>query len=142
MSNPFRRNKEEDIVEETPAPRHRAVETYSEYLPASVRVPELQRLAIFDDAEPDGPDEDLEFLTALASEVDATARQKRPARAQSQNDKMIDHKDEMQVFRELAPEPDYRTPVSQVIQINDVEIDDLLEDLSTTAAALRRRKAA
>jgi hypothetical protein len=119
--------------------------TYAPYVPASVRVPELQRFASFDtEIELDEPDEDIEFLTALASEVPPPVRPSpKPARPLTQNEKMIDRKpDNLQIFREFAPQVDYRTSVSQVIDVRDVEIGDLLEDLSTTAAALRRKKAA
>jgi hypothetical protein len=147
----FRRSKpDEEPVDVTPEEKPRRTGEYAAYVPASVRVPELQRLAIFDPAsqDDDGADEDLAFLAELASQVDAkTARPRtatRETRALTQNEKMIDRKPEemLEVFREFVTEVDTRSPVSQVIAIRDVEIDDLLEDLANTAAALRLRKAA
>jgi hypothetical protein len=115
---------------------------YASYVPASVRVPEMQRFAPLETA--DGPDEDLDFLSALAGEVDRARPSKPAARGDmSENQKMIDRKpDRLEIFREFAPDLDEKTSITNLIAIPDVDIGDVLEDLSTTAAALRLRKAA
>jgi len=143
-----------------------------QFLPASARPYETQRLiaAYGADDDADGPDEDIEFLASLVDEIERTpadpaaAPRVQPApgvdrsepnltralprarpRALTANEKMVraepDDEAKLNVFRAMRDEPQ-RVRTSQQLRVRDVELDDLLEDLSTTAAAIRRRKAA
>jgi hypothetical protein len=49
--------------------------------------------------------------------------------------------DQLDVFREIQTERP-RPRVLEAVSIEDVEMDDLVEQLATTAAALRQRRAA
>jgi hypothetical protein len=49
--------------------------------------------------------------------------------------------EKLNVFRQMQ-EDDLRVRTAESLGVPDIELDDLLEDLSTTAAALRRRRAA
>jgi hypothetical protein len=49
--------------------------------------------------------------------------------------------EKLNVFRAVRDEPE-RVRTSHDLGVPDVDLDDLLEDLSTTAAAIRRRRAA
>ena len=109
-------------------------------VPASARAPDRQRfpesLAIDDDGE-----KDLQLLASLAQEVERVDRHEhRPATAPGRRaGATVD--DEMEAFRQTLPEL-RRSAVLPGIAVEEVEMDDLLEQLSTTAAALRRRRAA
>lgn len=125
-------------------------------LPASVRHPEANRFtplgSDFDGEE--GSDEDLEFLTTLVESVERErAMPARPAprpappparkpatqRIVAEPNTLTDV-DHMEIFREMrGDEPEQR---SVHIEVDEVELDDLLESLSVTMAALRRRRAA
>jgi hypothetical protein len=52
-----------------------------------------------------------------------------------------DDEQSLNVFRAVRGEPE-RVRTAQDLGVRDVDLADLLEDLSTTAAAIRRRKAA
>jgi hypothetical protein len=121
-------------------------------LPASVRHPEANRFtplgSDFDGEE--GSDEDLEFLTTLVESVEhERAMPTRPApppaskapiqRIVAESNALTDV-DHMEIFREMRGDETEQRSVH--IEVDEVELDDLLEDLSTTMAALRRRRAA
>jgi len=123
-------------------------------LPVSVRHPEANRFtplgSDFDGEE--GSDEDLEFLTTLVESVDreramparpaprpAPAREP-PIRRIVAEPKALTAADHMEIFREMRGEEPERRSVN--IEVDEVELDDLLESLSTTIAALRHRRAA
>lgn len=153
--------------ENRPDQRHDLVSTF---LPASARPYEKQRLAIYTDVDDaDGPDEDIEFLASLVKEIERQPApplsDKRPvpqAAAQGDSDAGApirarpirampaaaitmrvaapDDETKLNVFRAMRDEPD-RARTSRDLGVRDVDLDDLLEDLSTTAAAIRRRSA-
>ena len=126
------RNKRDDDDESTPTVRPEV----DAALPASVRPPDRNRFA---EGADDADDADLDFLTALAGEVDrATPAAGVPAQMplRGANPRI----DDMQVFREMKDEGD--NVVRYNHQVRDVEMGDLLEELNTVAAALRRRRAA
>jgi hypothetical protein len=114
-----------------PAPKREA----RDVLPASVRPPGARS---FDGVDEDGDAADLEFLASLAIEVDSEredgAAAQQPLRGASPRF------DDMEVFRESKTEAektfryDHRVP--------DLDLGDLLEELNTVSAALRRQKAA
>jgi hypothetical protein len=109
-------------------------------LPPSVRPPETNRFTLPEANVPDdAEDADLDFLAALASEVDRAAS---PAPAQKQTPLRgaSPRIDDMQVFREMKDEGNKTIRFDH--QIGDVEMGDLLEELSTVRAALRGRRAA
>lgn len=126
---------------------------YSDYVPQSARPPELQRLATFnlDDENADGPDEDIEFLSALARQVDAPATP-RPARRAPRvtpppapnvyEPRETAAPDAMAAFHDYAAHRNETATVTSVLRVSDVDLGDLVEDLSDTIAALRRRRAA
>lgn len=124
-------------------------------LPASVRSPEANRFtplgSDFDGDE--GSDEDIEFLTSIVESVERERAMPgrpspRPAPPPARKPPVqrmlaageaeaIDHLD---LFREMqSHEPEARP---RPIQVPEVDLADLLEELETTWAALRRRKAA
>ncbi len=165
MPNPFRRTPNEgpphgaldapdardDQPQRRPGPNWGV---YSDYVPQSARPPEFQRLAPFNfDEEPgDGPDEDIEFLTSLARQVDgppAGARSERraprvtPPPAQNVYEPIVPaERDAMQAFHDYAARGADHTPTPATLRVDSVEIGDLVEDLADTIAALRRRRAA
>ncbi len=120
-------------------------EEIASLLPASVRHPEVNRFtplgSDFDGEE--GSDEDIEFLESIVREVDRRGAETprglvvRPDDAPKQ---AITQDEAMSFFAELQAEREERQQLP--IHVDEVEMFDLLEDLSTTAAALRRRKAA
>lgn len=114
-------------------------------VPASARPAERHRFndPITEDAgEIDENDEDVEFLKTLAEQAAFEAKPKPvavprvpPRRFNVPVDINLD------VFRTTAVERT-RPRVLNQMEVDLVDMDDLLEQLSTTAAALRRRKAA
>ena len=170
MPSLFARRRQQPEIrqdpENRPEQRHDLVSTF---LPASARPYEKQRLAIYTDDDADGPDEDIEFLASLVEEIErepaAPLSDKRPApQAAAQGDSDAgapirarpirpmpaaaittrvaapDDEAKLNVFRAMRDEPD-RARTSRDLGVRDVDIDDLLEDLATTAAAIRRRSA-
>lgn len=117
--------------------------------PASAKAPETQRFEPQDDDD----EQDLEFLQRIASQValeEQRARAERLAAEAGERPKprprpspprvVRDEDEVLQVFRETILEEDKRSELSK--RVPAVEIGELLDDLATTAAALRRRKAA
>jgi len=107
-------------------------------VPASTRAPERQRFASHD-ALDDEDEGDLAFLAALvedAESVEPAPDVQRPARRFT-----VPADQHLDLFRQNLVARS-RPRVLEQMTIEDVEIDDLMEQLSTTAAALRRRKAA
>ena len=123
----------EDEVEREPPRRS--------FVPASALAPERKRLGIFDSSEEDDR-EDLDFLTAVAREAEraaATVREPLGAPASVGTVRLDDHR--MKVFEEMAPVVE-RNPVMRTVVIPDIELGELLDELATTASALRLRRAA
>lgn len=111
-------------------------------VPASARSPEAMRMAPYDGSPLDESDEDVDFITSLAREAEASLtapRGSKPAPAARRFTVPAD--DALDVFRDIRPERP-RPRVLTSIGVDDVDMDDLLQQLSTTAAALRLRKAA
>jgi hypothetical protein len=133
----------ENRVDQQLARQHAAM------VPASARTPELQRLLSplsDDDSDPDGPDDDLEFLASLVREIDRepipTVRfQPAPAPPGEQTVLAPTEEEKLNLFRQMKDEPQ-QVHNSDSLRVQDVDMDDLLEELSITAAALRVRKAA
>jgi hypothetical protein len=151
MRGPFQRKKAD---EESHIDR-REVEAL---LPASVRHPEANRFTPLgsDFDGDDASDEDIEFLTSLVDSVEreriapglpAARPAPPPARkpaipvvAPASDMDVFTQPDHLQLFRDMQPDDKDRRTTN--ITVDDVDLGDLLEDLSTTMAALRRRKAA
>ena len=112
------------------------------HLPASVRDPSRQRLdAYVPDELDDDDDEDLELLSSLAEEAARVAKAAPPAKAPPARRFDVKAESSLDVFRHT--ETARRRPrVLESFQVEDVEMDDLVEQLATTAAALRQRRAA
>ena len=91
------------------------------------------------DPTPDEDDAETKLLRELAREVDRS-RSTLPAPAAGAERPLPDVDPRMQVFLDGPPEPAMRRSVH--LRVPDVEIDDLVEELARTAAALRARRAA
>lgn len=115
-------------------------------LPASARRPEANRLTPLGSDMPDGSyDEDLDFLATLVEEIDRKPQAVKPpppafGPAVSAKRAAEHQMDDLRVFRDMKDEG--RVSTRYDFMLNDVPMDDLLEELSTVRAALRRRKAA
>jgi len=108
-------------------------------MPRSVRGPEGQRFGRIDDVADDDPD--VEFVAALARSI--TTRTEQPAEdpATPAPDAASDDA-QLAAFREYAATRMVTRVNAFPLQVRPIAIDELVEDLQTTAAALRRRKAA
>ena len=113
-------------------------------MPASAKSPDQQRLMLFnpDEEIDENTDEDLAFLNALVKGEPAVAppaqRKPEPVPAEPIEQR---NTDDMDVFREVAAQRQ-RVEVTRHLQVGDVDMGELLEELQTTRAAFRRRKAA
>ena len=115
-------------------------------VPASARPAERHR---FNDSgsdditgEIDENDEDVEFLKTIAEQAAIEAKPKQVAVPRVPARRFNVPADlNLEVFRTTEVER-MRPRVLNQMEVDLVEMDDLLEQLSTTAAALRRRKAA
>jgi len=115
----------------------------SAYVPASAIAPEKQRFAIYDETDEES-DSEIEFLSALAAQVERAQRTSKPQRlapAHVERVRVEDDADKLNVFRELKDIVEH-TSVADTLPLQHVELSDLLDDLQTTAAALRLRRAA
>lgn len=153
MARLFDRKKKDPSIDEiiaaapegaTPPPAHMP-EAYAPYVPASVRTPEKQRLSAWmPDLDPelgDEPDADIEFLTALVNGEKPERTQPSAAARDIHKGSAPDAQmDALEVFR--ADHTEHVVPASKMLKVPHVELGDLLEDLSTVAAALHNRKAA
>jgi hypothetical protein len=111
-------------------------------VPASARPPENQRLAApMSVDEIDEDDEDIGFLKALARQAEEEAQSAREQKAVAPRRFNVRADETLDLFRENYVERT-RPRVLNNMEVDAVEMDDLLEQLSTTAAALRQRKAA
>ena len=143
MPGLFRRNKPQSQTSIDP-------DEVAALLPASVKHPEANRFTPlgtdFDGDE--GSDEDIDFLESLVKSVDThtpaprRAPESAPAPVSMQTPSMpaVSKLDGLSIFRDMPSDTPERTKLN--LNVPDVEMFDLLEDLSTTAAALRRRRAA
>ena len=114
----------------------------NDVLPPSVRQPEGNRFTpLGSDAPEDVADADLAFLTTLANEVDRATVTKslaKPAAAPLRG--ASSRIDDLQVFREMKDDGKEATRFDH--NLRDVDMADLLEELSDVHAALRQRKVA
>ncbi len=111
-------------------------------VPTSARPPENQRLAAqMSVTELDEDDEDIAFLKALARQAEADVQQSRERKPVAARRFNVSADETLDMFRENYVERP-RARVLNNMEVEPVEMDDLLEQLSTTAAALRIRKAA
>lgn len=139
MRGIFRRNRKHE--EELLAPLASA--DVSTLLPRSARQPEKQRFVPLatdlPDMDEEEDDEDIEFLESLAKSVDRQApAPPRPApvpRKEQPDEEALRIFHAMQRTRDALDRPEVNAHVPPV------ELDDLLEELSMTAAALRRKAA-
>ena len=118
-------------------------------LPASARSTEGHRftplgtdMPVQDDPE---HDPDLDFFASLAKQVDAgNAPATEPARRQPERplEPLIPSapSDALEIFRAMKSDDSDRPGFD--FKLDETDMGDLLEDLSTTALALRQRKAA
>ena len=120
-------DRDDELTERQP-PRQSLV-------PASARRPERQRLNIFTD-EDDG--QDLDFLKAIARQAETATPAAPSTSSAATGERAGDH---LEVFRELAPAVE-RPKVMTTVRVPEIEMADLLDELSTMAAALRLRRAA
>ncbi len=116
-------------------------------VPKSAREPEGMRftpLALPD--ELDDGDEDLQFLSSIVSSIDektAAPRRADPKPAALLAVETItlpEQRDDLAAFRNVGKDDD-RVPFKHLMKVDDVDIGDLLDDLGTVAAAMRRRAA-
>ncbi len=114
------------------------------YVPASMRprpAPGPPPL----DGDEDGPDEQLALLASIVDEVERGVRGRgEPAAATRRVRRITDAEEDddgLGAFREKTPASDPYEGVRK-LGIDEVEMDELLDDLSVTAAALRHRRAA
>jgi hypothetical protein len=147
MAGLFKRRKREmPNIEPENRPEQRLGLLYAERVPASARSPELERLMSLpdEDADPDAPDEDLEFLASLAREVERTPIELPRVQPAPRIETVViapTEEEKLNVFRQTRDE-DERVRTSQTLGVPNADLDDVLEDLATTVAALRRRRAA
>ena len=113
-------------------------------LPASVREPgrDIDLTPMLDvPSGDDGPDEDVQFLESLVDSVEFGTPAPKPPRAPAPSRDVTSRDDDaLRFFREARDERQRREPLH--LPLPEVQIDDLVEELATTAAALRLRKAA
>jgi hypothetical protein len=113
-------------------------------VPASARGPEANRFTPLGSDMPDGTDEDLDLIQSLLSEVerDETAKRRTEApkvRENSPNARKSTTED-LEIFRSLQSQGD--VTLRHNFRVASIDMADLLDELSVTAAALQRRKAA
>ena len=133
---------EPESGDEAPAtPREPRAE--NAYVPASMRPrPIVVPPAVQNDVDED--DEQVRFFASLADQVhrDAATRDGAPARpASMRRAHETERPDELWAFREKTAAFDPYEGVRRHVE-EDVAIDELLDELSVTMAALRRRRAA
>jgi hypothetical protein len=133
MSTWLRKRKDED----GPAAGWPEVEAF---VPASARHPEANRFTPPGSDMPDDHDEDLEFFATLVKEVDGPPRPLAAPRRAPRLDTGADPRiDDMQLFRDMKDEG--TQPARFDFRMRDVDMGDLLEELATVQAALRRKAA-
>jgi hypothetical protein len=129
----FGRRRKHEIEDEE------ALQDVRRFVPASVKAPEMQRFAQPDLEPDDGDDGDLEFLARLTDATDDDAPQEpTPYRVPATPSRVAD---DLGAFREVRM-AEVEPGLSEKLRVPHVDLDELLDDLSTTVAAFRRRKAA
>jgi hypothetical protein len=92
-------------------------------------------------------DEDLAFLNSLLNDEQAPLQKRQPAPKNEPSPEpearsiAAQNADDMQVFREMVSQRQ-RVELAKHLRVDDVDMGELLDDLQTMRAAIRRRKAA
>ena len=114
------------------------------YVPASMRprpAPVTPQL----DEDNEDPDEEIAFLASIAEQVAREGRTPAAGAPSARRDQRTpepeEDDDSLRLFRTLPPVSDPYEGVRK-LRIDTVEMGELLDDLSMTAAALRHRRAA
>jgi hypothetical protein len=125
-----------------------SVEGARELVPASAKSPDAQRLMLFnpDDEIDESSDQDLAFLHALIEGGAPASTPPQPAAMRPDptpvpEPELAPRGDDLDVFREMAALRQ-RVELAKHLRVDKVDIGDLLEELHTTRAALKHRKAA
>jgi hypothetical protein len=110
------------------------------YVPASQRPRPMPEVNLDDG---DGSDEQVEFLASLVNEIDReqSAPAAETAPSTRFNRRRMDTDDDMWAFRETVTTTDPYEGLRKYTA-QEVELDELIDDLSLTMAALRHRRAA
>jgi hypothetical protein len=124
-----------------PENRQKSGEAAWHRVPASARSAESHRLANVFSEEIEEDDEDIDFLSTLAAQAARDVKLPPPVQTAKPRRFVVPADENLELFRTTTTERPRPRILSQV-NIEHVEMDDLLERLSTTAAALRRKKAA
>jgi hypothetical protein len=111
------------------------------FVPASARPSDAGRLETAFAPEDDGGEADMAFLASLVESVDKPATRRPSTQMGAPEYAPARPVDALNVFREATVER-YEPKPWLFAAIPDAGIDDLVEDLAITAAALRARKAA
>ncbi|MEX2247423.1 MAG: hypothetical protein WEC75_12145 [Dehalococcoidia bacterium] len=106
------------------------------FFPRSMRAPELQRFAQPGDAN--DAEEDVRFLASLAEQLGQKAQPEGRAPTGTPPE---EPEDELAAFHEARLVPQRRA-IPAPLRVEDVAMTELIDELETTAAALRLRKAA
>jgi hypothetical protein len=143
MKNFFRRERQRA---EGAAPELPSAEGAHELVPASAKSPDAQRLMLFnpDEEIDESSDQDLAFLHALiAGDVSAPEPSQRATGNPEHAPKpeLAPRGDDLDVFREMAALRQ-RVELAKHLRVDNVDMGELLEELHTTRAALKHRKAA
>jgi hypothetical protein len=145
MKNLFKRNEPQHEEEPPVLPLLEA----RELIPMSAKSPEQQRQMLFnpDEEIDENNDEDLAFLNSLLN-GEQPAPPQRPHSREREQTPAPEHKsiaaqdaDDMNVFREMVSQRQ-RVELAKHLRVADVDMGELLDDLQTMRAAIRRRKAA
>ena len=114
------------------------------YVPASMR-PRPAPVPPQLDGDNEGPDEEIAFLASIAEQVAREGRTPAAGAPSARRDQRTpepeEDDDSLRLFRTLPPVSDPYEGVRK-LRIDTVEMGELLDDLSMTAAALRHRRAA
>jgi len=140
MMSWLRKEKRMSAFDEELAESREAMRTESDYMPASMRPrPIVVPPAVHEDLDED--DEQVALFASLAEQVhrDAASRDGAPERAGRTS--AARETDELWAFRDRVDASDPYEGVRRHVD-HDVAIDELLDELSVTAAALRQRRAA
>jgi hypothetical protein len=145
MKNLFKRNEPQPVEESPVLPLLEA----RQLMPTSAKSPDQQRLMVFnpDEEIDENTDEDLAFLNSLLNEEQAPPQKRQPAPKKEPSPEpearsiAAQNADDMQVFRDMAAQRQ-RVELAKHLRVDDVDMGELLDDLQTMRAAIRRRKAA
>jgi hypothetical protein len=136
MKSFFKREQAEER-EDAPLPSLREARAFT---PVSAKSPDAQRLNLFnpDEEIDEETDQDLAFLNSLIAD-EAPPRRRPATKAPPEPREQVREQivDDMDVFREMAALRQ-RTEIAKQLRVDNVDMGELLDDLETTRAALRR----